>query len=123
MQGSRTLLSSGSALKAAGGSSFEQAVKDVADKQSLSVGECKFVVIVSSSKQTAAVTLILLLTLAAIGGAGALLPCKHVIHVHSPSWNSSDAVPNLEKAVKNCLTLAENKNLSTVAFPSIASGQ
>lgn len=89
----------GSALKAAGGSSFEQAVKDVAEKQSLSVGE------------------------SAIGGAGALLPCKHVIHVHSPSWNSSDAVPNLEKAVKNCLTLAENKNLSTVAFPSIASGQ
>ena len=54
-----TLLSSGSALMAAGGSSFEQAVKDVTDKQSLSVGECKFVVIVSSSKRTATVTLTL----------------------------------------------------------------
>lgn len=59
---------------------------------------------------------------AAISGSGDMLPCKHVIHVHSPQWSDKDAVPNLEKAVKSCLTLAEDKNLSTVAFPSIASG-
>ena len=59
---------------------------------------------------------------AAIGGSGDSLPCKHVIHVHSPGWPGTDAVENLDKSVKNCLTLAENKNLSTVAFPSIASG-
>lgn len=59
---------------------------------------------------------------AAISGSGTQLPCKHVLHVHSPSWGDDDAVTHLEKAVKNCLTLAENKNLSTVAFPSVASG-
>ena len=89
----------GTALREAGGTSFEQAVKEVSDKQNLSVGE------------------------AAISGSGDQLPCKQVVHVHSPQWNNTDAVPNLEKAVKNCLTLAENKNYSTVAFPSIASGQ
>lgn len=87
----------GTSLKSAGGESFEAAVKEISDK-SLSLGE------------------------AAISGSGDLLPCKHVIHVHSPSWPSTDAVENLEKSVKNCLTLAENKNLSTVAFPSVASG-
>jgi len=91
--------SAGTALRETGGSSFEAAVKEVSDKQSLSIGE------------------------AAISGSGDQLPCKQVIHVHSPQWNSTDAVPNLEKAIKNCLTLAENKNLSTVAFPSVASGQ
>jgi histone H2A len=73
-------------------------VKEVADKTSLAMAE------------------------AAISGSGTQLPCKHVLHVHSPSWGDDDAVTNLEKAVKNCLTLAENKNLSTVAFPSVASG-
>ena len=59
---------------------------------------------------------------AAISGSGDTLPCKHVIHVHSPQWSDKEAVPMLEKAVKSCLTLAENKNLSTLAFPSVASG-
>lgn len=89
----------GSALRESGGESLEAAVKVVSDAQTLAV------------------------TQAAISGSGDVLPCKHVIHVHSPGWNTTDAVPNLEKAVKNCLTLAENKNLLTVAFPSIASGQ
>ncbi|CAI7999603.1 Core histone macro-H2A.1 [Geodia barretti] len=88
----------GSALRGAGGPSFDSAVKEVSDKTSLAMAE------------------------AAISGSGTQLPCKHVLHVHSPSWGDDDAVTNLEKAVKNCLTLAENKNLSTVAFPSVASG-
>lgn len=87
----------GTSLKDTGGESFLEAVKGVSDKQ-------------------------LAVTEAAISGSGDTLPCKHVIHVHSPQWSDKDAVPNLEKAVKNCLTLAEDKNLSTVAFPSIASG-
>lgn len=88
----------GQALKAVGGSSFEKEVNELAAKQSIDVCD------------------------GAISGSGDTLPCKYVIHVHSPSWNTTDAVPNLEKAVKSCLTLAENKNLTTVAFPSIASG-
>ena len=63
-----------------------------------------------------------LLSSAAISGSGDNLPCKNVIHVHSPQWSDKEAIPNLGKAVKSCLTLAENKNLSTIAFPSIASG-
>lgn len=89
----------GSALRSGGGPTFDSAVKEVSDKTSLAMCE------------------------AAISGSGSQLPCKHVVHVHSPSWGDDDSVDNLEKAVKNCLTLAENKNLSTVAFPSIASGQ
>lgn len=88
----------GSTLRSAGGPSFDAAVKEVGDKTTLAMGE------------------------AAISGSGTQLPCKFVVHVHSPSWGDTDAVPNLEKSVKNCLTLAENKNLSTIAFPSIASG-
>ncbi|KAL5505115.1 hypothetical protein EMCRGX_G006496 [Ephydatia muelleri] len=89
----------GTALQAAGGASFEQEVSDLAKKSSIPVAE------------------------AAISGAGDQLPCRHVIHVHSPSWTATDGVANLEKAVKSCLTLAENTGLKTVAFPSIASGQ
>lgn len=89
----------GSTLRSSGGPSFDAAVKELSDKTTLSMAE------------------------AAISGSGTQLPCKFVVHVHSPSWGDADAIPNLEKSVKNCLTLAENKNLSTIAFPSIASGQ
>lgn len=118
----------GTSLKTAGGESFEAAVKEISDK-SLNLGEgtesiMRFPISFSPFWKILCKlnpSLFLFLT-AAIGGSGDLLPCKHVIHVHSPSWPSTDAVENLEKAIKNCLTLAENKNLSTVAFPSVASG-
>ena len=88
----------GSALSKAGGSSFTSLVNAKARETSLGVGE------------------------AAITGSGAL-KCKHVIHVHSPTWNSTDALPNLEKAITSCLDLAESSKIGTIAFPSIASGQ
>lgn len=94
------------------------AVKEISDKQNLSVGDGKHT---PRSHDNLAFTCIYPLP-AAISGSGDTLPCKHVIHVHSPQWLDKEAVPNLEKAIKNCLTLAENHNLSTVAFPSVASG-
>ena len=86
----------GSALTQAGGPSFRSEVSRVSGTVSLGVSE------------------------AVISGSGAL-PCSWVIHVHSPSWND-DALPNLEKAVKSCLDLAEKEKLTSIAFPSIASG-
>ena len=87
----------GAALSKAGGSSFKADVNRISGERSLGVSEAAFT------------------------GSGAL-PCRYVIHVHSPSWDT-DGIPNLEKAVKSCLTLAEEKSMATVAFPSIASGQ
>ena len=48
---------------------------------------------------------------------------QYVIHVHSPSWGSDEATENLEKAVRNTLTLADEKNIKYIAFPSIGSGR
>ena len=87
----------GSALSQAGGPSFRTEVNRISSTQSLRVAE------------------------ATISGSGAL-PCRFVIHVHSPTWNDTDALQNLEKAVKSCLDLAEKNKLVSVAFPSIASG-
>ena len=88
----------GSSLNSAGGPSLRNAVTSAANsKGSLAVGE------------------------AVISGSGAL-PCQHVIHVHSPTWNDSDALSNLEKAVTSCLDIAEDQDLLSVGFPSIASG-
>ena len=88
----------GSALRKVGGPSFTSLVNAKARETSLGVGE------------------------AAVTGSGAL-KCKHVIHVHSPTWNTTDALPNLEKAITSCLDLAESSKIGTIAFPSIASGQ
>lgn len=54
------------------------------------------------------------------------LKCKHVIHAHSPKWNDNNkgtSEQDLENVIKNCLTLADEKNVHTIAFPSIGSGQ
>ena len=50
-------------------------------------------------------------------------PAKFVIHVNSPTWGNANAQQLLEKAVKSILTLADNKNLRSVALPSISSGK
>lgn len=61
--------------------------------------------------------------------AGALLtsgfglPAKYVIHCNSPGWGSDKCEEMLEKTVKNCLALADEKKLKSVAFPSIGSGR
>lgn len=54
--------------------------------------------------------------------AGHNFPAKFLIHVHSPSWHSQNAQQNLEKAVRNILTLADEKNLKSLALPSVSSG-
>lgn len=54
------------------------------------------------------------------GGFG--LPAKCVIHCHSPGWGSDQCEELLEKTVKNCLALADENKLKSVAFPSIGSG-
>ncbi|XP_047235104.1 core histone macro-H2A.1 isoform X2 [Girardinichthys multiradiatus] len=55
------------------------------------------------------------------GGFG--LPAKYVIHCNSPGWGSDKCEEMLEKTVKNCLALADEKKLKSVAFPSIGSGK
>ncbi|XP_078509381.1 core histone macro-H2A.1 isoform X5 [Lissotriton helveticus] len=60
--------------------------------------------------------------LAAIS-AGHGLPAKFVIHCNSPGWGSDKCEELLEKTVKNCLALADEKKLKSVAFPSIGSGR
>ena len=54
---------------------------------------------------------------------GKKFPAKNVIHVNSPSWGDTNAQAELDKAVGNILALASNKNLKSVALPSISSGK
>nr|KAF6446932.1 hypothetical protein HJG63_006092 [Rousettus aegyptiacus] len=55
--------------------------------------------------------------------AGHGLPAKFVIHCHSPVWGADKCEELLEKTVKNCLALADDKKLKSIAFPSIGSGR
>eukprot|EP00794_Sanderia_malayensis_P011920 gene11920-13154_t len=50
------------------------------------------------------------------------LLAKHVIHCHSPVWGRGNPVENLEKTVRNVLTLADSEALQSIALPSIGSG-
>ena len=88
----------GTALRQAGGSNFEDDVKSVARSTgSLGVSQ------------------------AVLGGAGDL-PSNNVIHVHSPSYGSSNSMQQLATAVENCLEVAGQNEITTLAFPSIGSG-
>ncbi|XP_057308596.1 core histone macro-H2A.1-like isoform X1 [Hydractinia symbiolongicarpus] len=58
----------------------------------------------------------------ALVGEAPNLQAKHIIHVYSPVWGKGKAEDDLETVVKNALTLADEKNLTTIAFPSIGSG-
>lgn len=51
------------------------------------------------------------------------LPAKFIIHCNSPGWGSDKCEEMLDKTVKNCLALADEKKLKSVAFPSIGSGR
>ncbi|XP_006881307.1 PREDICTED: core histone macro-H2A.1-like [Elephantulus edwardii] len=55
--------------------------------------------------------------------AGHGLPAKFVIHCNSPVWGAGNCEELLEKTVKNCLALADDKKLKSIAFPSIGSGR
>lgn len=61
--------------------------------------------------------------LPAVLTAGFGLPAKYVIHCNSPGWGSDKCEEMLDKTVKNCLALADEKKLKSVAFPSIGSGR
>jgi histone H2A len=63
---------------------------------------------------------ILFLVAAICQGHG--FPAKFVIHVNSPASTQKDALEQVETAVKNILTLADEKNLKSIALPSIGSG-
>merc|ERR1719239_45032 len=54
--------------------------------------------------------------------AGHKFAAKFVIHVNSPTWSETNSQQNLDKAVKNVLKLADDKQLKSVALPSISSG-
>lgn len=49
------------------------------------------------------------------------LKAKHVIHVHSPEWGKEESEKDLETVIKNALTLADEKNVESIAFPTIGS--
>ncbi|KAM6116495.1 core histone macro-H2A.1 isoform 5-T5 [Pterocles gutturalis] len=59
----------------------------------------------------------------AVVSAGHGLPAKFVIHCNSPGWGSDKCEELLEKTVKNCLALADEKKLKSIAFPSIGCGR
>lgn len=67
--------------------------------------------------------LFLLLFPSAVLTGGFGLPAKYVIHCNSPGWGSDKCEEMLEKTVKNCLAMADEKKLKSVAFPSIGSGR
>jgi O-acetyl-ADP-ribose deacetylase (regulator of RNase III) len=63
------------------------------------------------------------LSLPAAISAGHGLPAKFVIHCNSPVWGADKCEELLEKTVKNCLALADDRKLKSIAFPSIGSGR
>ncbi|BFZ03876.1 hypothetical protein BsWGS_06915 [Bradybaena similaris] len=48
---------------------------------------------------------------------------KFVIHVNSPKWSDNNSQQQLGLAVKNVLKLADDKQLKSLALPSISSGR
>ncbi|XP_051533966.1 core histone macro-H2A.1-like isoform X2 [Myxocyprinus asiaticus] len=89
----------GSALEKKGGKEFGNAVQELRKKH------------VPLEVAGAAIT------------SGYGLPAKFVIHCNSPGWGSDKCEEMLEKTVRNCLALADEKKLKSVAFPSIGSGR
>lgn len=89
----------GQALSKAGGKEFVQEVRDLANcngaLQSCDVAVCN----------------------------GFKLPARWVIHVNGPTPGETDAFEKLERCVRNCLVLADTRNLKSLALPSIGSGK
>ncbi|XP_056155199.1 core histone macro-H2A.2-like [Lampris incognitus] len=57
----------------------------------------------------------------AVSQASGMAAC-FVIHCNIPQWGSEECEDQLEKTVKNCLAAAEEKELKSVAFPSLPTG-
>ncbi|KAK7809858.1 hypothetical protein U0070_007714 [Myodes glareolus] len=62
-------------------------------------------------------------TAGAAVSAGRGLPAKFVIHCNSPVWGTDKREELLEKTVKNCLALSDDRKLKSIAFPSIGTGR
>ncbi|MBO6516597.1 MAG: O-acetyl-ADP-ribose deacetylase [Bacteroidia bacterium] len=60
---------------------------------------------------------------AVITGSGRL-PCQYVIHTVGPHWNggTSHEEERLANCYKNSMLLAEEKKLTSIAFPNISTG-
>ncbi|TWW75086.1 Core histone macro-H2A.1 [Takifugu flavidus] len=98
----------GSALEKKGGKEFTDALQELKKKNGpLEVAGGKFPDWITFTVLT----------------AGFGLPAKYVIHCNSPGWGSDKCEELLDKTVKNCLALADEKKLKSVAFPSIGSGR
>ena len=54
--------------------------------------------------------------------SGGQLPAKYVIHVAGPIWGDGNEDAKLERACSSCLALADEKKLTSVAFPAISTG-
>lgn len=88
----------GQALEKAGGKEFQLEIKDILN---------------SNGSLDVANTVI---------SPGHNFPAKYVIHCHMPSYGASNATELMEKAVKNILSRADERNLKSLAIPSISSG-
>lgn len=88
----------GSALEKVGGKDFITAIKDLSSKGTLDLGEATIC-------------------------PGHHFPARFVILCHGPSWQTLDRDNVLEKTIKNCLHVADQKNLKSIAFPSVGSGR
>lgn len=61
--------------------------------------------------------------LAAVISSGHNFPSKYVIHCNIPAYSAANSSELMEKAMKNILSLADEKNLKSLAIPSISSGR
>ncbi|CAG0896325.1 unnamed protein product [Darwinula stevensoni] len=64
----------------------------------------------------------------AVVSLGANFAAPFVIHVNGPTWGGmtgagGEKASDLEKAVKNCLSLADSREFKSIALPSIGSGR
>ncbi|XP_037084198.1 core histone macro-H2A.1-like [Pollicipes pollicipes] len=51
------------------------------------------------------------------------VPANWIIHVNGPTHTDTNIGDKLTKSVKNCLAVADQKNLKSIALPSIGSGK
>jgi O-acetyl-ADP-ribose deacetylase (regulator of RNase III) len=54
--------------------------------------------------------------------SGGKLPAKFVIHTPGPIGGEGDEDNKLRRSIRNCLALADEKGLKSIAFPAISTG-
>jgi len=50
------------------------------------------------------------------------LPCRAILHAVGPRWGEGDEDAKLRRAVRNSLTLADERGFRTLSLPAISSG-